>query len=58
MASDTKTNFSLLFFLQEEQDEVEAEGERMLDEREEELKKRLTGFEDATTRYPTRQPLC
>lgn len=35
---------------QEEEDEVEAEGERLLLERQEELKKRLQGFEDGTTK--------
>eukprot|EP00095_Tigriopus_kingsejongensis_P001237 maker-scaffold160_size295910-snap-gene-1.39 protein:Tk01237 transcript:maker-scaffold160_size295910-snap-gene-1.39-mRNA-1 annotation:"PREDICTED: LOW QUALITY PROTEIN: uncharacterized protein LOC103510027" len=37
------------FSTKEEQDEVEAEGERLLDERETELRKRLQAFEDGTT---------
>lgn len=32
------------------EDEVEAEAERLLDEREAELRKRLQGFEDGTTK--------
>ena len=39
--------------MQEEQDEVEAQSERLLDEREAELRKRLQGFEDGTTKVFT-----
>ena len=41
--------------MQEEQDEVvvEAQTERLLDEREAELRKRLQGFEDGTTKVFT-----
>lgn len=39
------------FSTKEEQEEIEAEGERLLDEREAELRRRLQGFEDGTTKY-------
>ncbi|XP_059091044.1 uncharacterized protein LOC131886663 isoform X2 [Tigriopus californicus] len=42
-----------MFSTREEQDEIEAKGERLLDEREAELSKRLQGFEDGTTKILT-----
>ena len=43
-------NFHAPFLLPFAQDEIEAESERLLDEREAELRRRLQGFEDGTTK--------